>query len=249
MKKTVLVMIVILTLFSCVSEERAVKYKAYVKYKEWVIKDIKDTLESNDSNKVFDGGQNYISGVHNLYHERARYTNEGIERDYWIKMYEIWLKDMSSVLSEYSDAMFEHDASVVLAQGFKQVARERLYEEAIKKYSKDFPIRFEDLTAEQKSKIIANITGGRNMFKSEWDTLVQQYHVQAGRSRAKVYENGSGKSEVTNALDWLIAQEALWNLGYIGRFTNNYEYSTKLKEFENIRMNIILYSEEKGLWK
>jgi len=239
MRKTIFIAVMLIAAgFAFASPSRDVKDPVYLKYKEQVIFEIKEKLESNGLDKI--NIQAYISGIDYLRERNGRLFMHNPSKNKNCK------NDLRQSLSEYEQAIDEFNAVIEVKKAFIQANRERLYKEAVSKY---FPVDLKDLTERQRNEMFNLITNGRNLYKSEWDLKVSQYHMQTRGSIGKVYSVGSGKSEVREALNWLTSQEALWYLGYVGRFTDDYEYRSKLREIENERINVVLYSEEKGLYK
>jgi len=243
MKRFVLFMVMAFILIAAVFANGQIN-KEYAEYKAKVISEIKSKLseEANPSSSEInlngyiykiDDLPSVRSGMYFDFNKDGRKVRE-LKDDLW------------KVMSIYEEEVVEYNARIQIARTLIEMQKEEEYKKVLPKY---FPAKFEDLTAEQKAKVINTITGGRNLYKGEWDTMVAQYHVQVGKSRAKVYEVGSGKSDIREALDWLSSQEALWYLGYVGRFTGSYEYRLKLDEIESNRRSLILYSEKNGLYK
>jgi len=123
-------------------------------------------------------------------------------------------------------------------------------EDDLKKYG---AIHFEQLKPETRDKLISFITGGRVMFKYEWDTLVASYYMSSRAAYGKAVSVNMRKlptkEDVEIALDWVMSQEALWYIGYVSRFTTQYEYDIKKLEFSDMIMKILTSSETLGLWK
>jgi len=231
MKKTVWVLMMVLTVaMAFAGGNRDTSDPTYLEYKKQAISEIISLLESGTDNYIYIS--NYTSKIADLVDEKTG-------QKFSLKKYLNCQEDLSKALSEYSQAIDSHN----------KIVESKEWDEYYDLFPKYYPVQFGELEGEQKMKILRNILGDRTIFKNEWDMLVSQYHIQAGRSRSIVFKDGSSKSEVRDALNWIISQEALWTFGYKARFVSSLEYESKYMEFERTRKAIILYSEKKGLYE
>ena len=236
MRKTlifILLGLVVWTIFSCATE--------YVAYEERIFKYIEDTLESGapdiiDLNTYIDGYPRDVSSsiIGFLIYDKQRQAFR--ER-----------------LLEYNEAVAKHNDEVSKQMMIAQVKeymvqsyKEQVYKQLVTKY---VPVsEYGQLTQEQQQKFLFSVVGERRIYKSEWDSMISQYHVLASRSVSEARTN-KGEVKIKEALSYLMAQEALWYFGYVNRWTSDMEYSYMLNQIKDARMRMIFYIEGRDIDK
>ena len=236
MKKMVMILLMALTMVSAVCAS-GINDKKYLAYKEQVLSEIQEEL-TNTGYPDFIYQDERIRRVESLWGYPSSNPNKVRKCQ----------EDLRQALLEYETAINEYnDKYLVIAEERGKAKMQESIEFAIK-YSeasdKYFPVEFKDLTTEQKNKVLHDITGGRVLHKPEWDLMPMQVNLQIGASIEKAIKSND-ISDIREAINWCIAGEAVWHLGYINRWTDDYEYNYMTRDIYNKRANFLIGLERK----
>lgn len=203
--------------------------KDYEEYKARNIKEIEDRLDKGYRVHL----QNYRYGkwVEN-FNVSSSFKAKVAKYD------EDWLK----ILDTYKDRVAENNAFYDRAdQKFEED-----YPKLISKGSKYYPNGFSDLSPEGQQAQLDHITGGKRLFKQEWDNLVTQGYVQFRRAMFTLSQDLSDQN-IRDALNWVIFRESVFYLGYINRVMSEMEYFLNMDQLERDRYRVIR-SAERERW-